>query len=683
MALIGRYGSGKSSICNLVEDLYTQRKCTARLLFCRYDAWQFCSPEAAVGGLIHAVTERLLQHVDAFELWRVPQRYVRAIECGERLGKVASALLGDDHDPKDVLTGIGNVLTRLGVRLVVFIDDFDRIERESTATEQAVAKALNQLQNVPHIQYVICVGPALGPEKGGESHRCNWDLLKLTRFQELVPELDPGAVMQYIRELRREALTDTSLWLPWSEVEGDTPDPLTWYPQFVAILSKVGVRGILIGLTRTPRVLKSALRETKRGWDGGLKGEIDWHDLLLANALKAAEPAVFEWIARERDSFLGAVDPRKSGQADGERTDDTKRLQENLIARIDSTDATHRETVMAAVSYLFPPSNVRPEHAWSQRICCRPNHGGTYLERFFAGCVPPSNIPDQPTLQFIRRLNRDSFDEAKFIEKYLSSGEKLTGKLNKFVQFAGLILKNASWQVCDTMLEWLALPDNAAMVQPDFGNYQGLMVDVVSILRDAGQGCSISKWLGRSGRKVEDWIVEKVRQYAGPAPFVAIELVEYACHQSFSLAQPGVRNELADCLFREYVEGERVFLPVLGQSRYSLLRLMDALVKANSYPEAKDRLTDKLIHEADSDETQHLKSQVFISLVRITHPVGESETLDGYEFSVDESSNERMYAMDVLRQAIVRWKMAPLQDKVADKAREHFLMHAATKEKLA
>jgi hypothetical protein len=289
--------------------------------------------------------------------------------------------------------------------------------------------------------------------------------------------------------------------------------------------------------------------------------------------------------------------------------------------------------------------------------------------------VPHHGVPDQPTLQFIRRLNHGSFDKAEFIDSYLSSGDRRTRELNKFVQFAGVIVKDAAWQVCDAMVEWLALPENGAEVQPNFTSYEGIMVDVVSILRDAGQGCSMGTRLTASSASTEDWILEKTMQNAGPAPFVAIELVEYACNPSFSLALPNTRRELADCLCREYVQGEKRFLPVLGQSRYALCRLVGALTKCGSYPAIKSSLTEKIVREADDDETHRLKAQVIVSLVHTRYPVGQEDNLENYEFSVDSPANEATYAMDVLRPAIIRWKIAPLSDKVADKAREYFITH--------
>jgi len=52
-------------------------------------------------------------------------------------------------------------LERLGLRLVIFVDDLDRLEKSAPNAQQAIAQALNQLQNVSNIQYVVAIGPTL------------------------------------------------------------------------------------------------------------------------------------------------------------------------------------------------------------------------------------------------------------------------------------------------------------------------------------------------------------------------------------------------------------------------------------------------------------------------------------------------------------------------------------------
>ncbi|MCK4819541.1 hypothetical protein KA005_27485, partial [bacterium] len=282
VALIGPYGSGKTSICNLVEDIYLKdrkRHNLPELLFCRFEGWQFMSAEAAVKNLIDVAAREVFQLVDFPELWRIPQKYVEAIKAsGSWWSSVCAILFGGSDNPEEIASIFGDALVRLNVRLVIFVDDFDRIEEDAFATQQAVAKALNQLQNLPNTQYVISVGPTIDIRQKSGIVKRSWDLLKLTRFQELVPKIDPGEVISKIREYRDDALQDSSYYFPWAERNEGESDPLLWHQEFRHILSSVGLGGSLLGLVQTPRVLKSVLRESHNAWEGGLKGEINWYD---------------------------------------------------------------------------------------------------------------------------------------------------------------------------------------------------------------------------------------------------------------------------------------------------------------------------------------------------------------------------------------------------------------------
>ncbi len=684
VALIGPYGSGKTSICNLVEDVYRKDKeklSLPELLFCRFEGWQFMSAEAAVKNLIDVAAREVFRLVDFPELWRIPQKYVEAIKAsGSWWSSVCAVLFGGSDNPEEIASIIGDALVRLNVRLVIFVDDFDRIEEDAFATQQAVAKALNQLQNLPNTQYVISVGPTIDIGRKSGIIKRSWDLLKLTRFQELVPKINPEKVISLIRKHRDDVLNDSSCYFPWAERSEGESDPLDYYPQFRRLFSSLGFRGRLLGLVQTPRALKSMLRESNNAWEGGLKGEIDWYDLILANALKAAEPAVFEWIARDRDVFI--EEPRenllRSTSQQNERY--SKELNQQLEKRIESKEPTHYEIVKDVVCELFPSfeakikgrkQKFKPIHQWSQKISLRPNHGADYIERFFAGEVPDGDVPDQPTLQYIRKVIAGSFDSSEFESLYLCSHEKLTGVLNTLVQFAGLISRQMGYTICDAMLAWIARSENDKYLWPDSGEYIYVMGDVTSIIRFSGMKERLRVTPGSGEQEKEDWFIQKIEQYTGDAPFVAIELLEYG--SSDSLISDEHEKRLGELLQREFVQGNRQFLPVLRASRYSLARLIDRIQRFTEYERVKTKLTQKLITEAENDEMHVLKERIIISLVNITLPGRSGEIpIESYGFSIDKAGNERNYDMSLMISALIKWHAISFSDKVAEKAFSHF-----------
>lgn len=687
LALSGPYGSGKTSICNLVRDTYEREKKRSnlpRMIFCRFEAWQFLTAEAAVRNLMEVATSKILELGDFPELWGIPDKYIEAVKAtGNRWARVCAALFAGCRSPHETAASIGDILQRLDMRLVIFVDDFDRIEGDVSATQQAVAKALNQLQSIPNIQFVICVGPVLDAPGRSSGTRPSGDLLKLTRFQEPIPEVRLSNVVHLVKELRERATSDNSYYFLWAEKKEDETDPLTYHPQFESLYSSIGLTGNLAGLIRTPRALKSVLRETDKSWEGGLKGEIDWYDLVILSALKAAEPELFEWILREPDTFI--EEPRRA-PTDPERMageNHAKDLKRRLSECIQSKGSTDREGVIDAVSRLFPAFLAKTEGPgrgwmnkpleWSQKIASVPKHGRTYLERFFAGVVPEDDIPDQPTIRYIRKIMRGNFDGKEFESLYLDSHEKLTGLLNKFVQFAGLLSRNVAYQVCDNMLAWLAKPESANLWPEPERFVMDVMPDVISIITLSGTPDKDVLAITQQQPQEKDWFGEKIEQYGGNAPFVAIDLTEYAIKDG--LANQEHVNRLCMCLRREFVVGGRTFLPMLLFCRYSLGWFLESLKKCADYGSFRTQLTEKLISEADKDTSGELRERIILSLVGVSWPAGSrNPPIESYTISVDKQKNEQTYDMGLLLPVLKKWRSVRCTDQVAEAALSYLVM---------
>jgi hypothetical protein len=682
IALIGPYGSGKTSICNLVEYFYYEdrkRQHLHELLFCRFEAWQFLSAEAAVRNLIEVAVDRIRELADVPVLWRIPEKYIEAIKAsGSRWSNFLAMLLGGRDNPEEIVSAIGDVLVRLDVRLVIFVDDFDRIEEDSFATQQAIAKALNQLQNLPNTQYVIAVGPTIEAKKSDHACKRSWDLLKLTRFQELVPKIDPAVVIERTKQLRERASKNSDYYLPWSEIKENEIDPLTWHPELVHLYSQIGFTGRLIQLVNTTRILKCTLRESNQAWEKGLKGEIDWHDLVLANALKAAEPGVFEWIARDRDVFI--EEPRKNVTEPEALANKNyaKDLEQRLIERVESKDPARYEIVKEAVCELFPaletklnagePWSSLPRQ-WSQKIALRPNHSADYIERFFAGCVPEGDIPDQPTLQYIRRTSGAGFNVHEFESLYLDSRDKMTGPLNKIVQFAGLIPNRLAFSICEAILEWIAEPKHAEYWPEPDRFLHDMLPDIFSILDNAGrrerESIPVDKTVADEREK---WLRKTVDGLAYKTPLLATFFVQGAIEKGYKGAEK-LPDKLLGHIKAAFVQSKQKLLPSLKISRFALSWLLEWLSKYDGYQELKKGFTESIIAEADHEPGTDLKERIVFSLGSTLTPARSRKIHpEEYQFSVLKEENERRYEMGLIKEALNRWFTVKWSDDIAKRA---------------
>jgi hypothetical protein len=699
LALIGPYGSGKTSICNLVEDLYLtggKKRNAPRMLFCRFEAWQSLSPEAATTGLVRTVTMRILEATDELSLWRVPDSYLNAImECGGQWSKLAGPLLRASNDPGHILSQIGDTLVRLNLRLVVFVDDFDRIEGDSGASQEAVAKAINQFQLIPNLQYVIAIGPVSGHGPRPTDRRVSWDLLKLTRYQERVPTFQTSHLAEQVRRYRDSAQQDHDAFLPWAYVPESDTDPLKFNSELAHLHSQLGLFGKIVGLIDTPRACKGMIRETVAAWESGLKGEIDWYDLLLLNAMKAAEPGVFEWIARDPDVFVGEL-PRATTPHDKDREEKYAHdMRSRLESAMSTSDPKRVEAVKGAIAYLFPHFNAKlesgtvghpvgiPAEPWSQRVSVRAGRSD-YLLRFLAGRVVPTDVPDRPTLRYFKMLAEKNFDPTEFVRLYLDTPDKMTGPLNKAVQFAGLIQPTLACQICDTILDWIADPAHATMWPEPERFMADTLPDVLAIVDRAGSGLrSHSPGLAdEDDEAAEDdtdrWTEATVKRYMPTAPALSLAMAERSAKRGNAQMAEQLRALVLQDFKHHFIQQRRPLLPGLAHSRFSLASLLGDLsriVGREQYSAIKLDLTNALVSQTQGPEGRQMAEQIVFSLLQTLRPARRGEIApEEYQFNLDHAANEANYDMSLILPILRDWPVGqgdPLTERAAT-----YLRHA-------
>ena len=687
VALIGPYGSGKTSICNLVEDRYLRQRTEnnwPNMVFCRFEAWQYQTPHAAAKGLMKVASEAILEIADVFDVYALPDNYLDAIEqSAPSWTRPLTLLFRQDKDPQTVLSRIGDSLVRLNKRLLIFVDDFDRIEETLPKTQQAVSQALNQLQNVPNVQYVIAVGPrrqaSLAPTAGKKPYS---DLMKLTRYQELVPRLDPGDVLPRIRDLRDRCLDDEASCYPWATTR-DGLDPLDWKPLYAG-LGEILPASRLTVLLNTPRILKSVLRETASAWNGGLKGEINWYNLLFANAIRYAEPALFEWIERERELFLDPPSWHKEAEQKSEQAkQEIKRMNERVDECLVHNTPERHKVVVETLKELFPAFADRlnlttvlsKRPGIHQSISFEFINQRSYLERFLSGRLSAEDIPDLPTLQYFHRIKENGFETIEFQSKYLSSHEQLTGAINKVTQFAGLLSIDLALEICNCILDWIAVPEHAS-VWPNPDDFVSDIMDVVYGIIANSDNAEHPDLEARRvrGEKKCKWLRESILRLGCGAPYVATVLLDFGKPSASGLSfisqeQFKELEELLAQRMREaFVDGNATFLPAIGNSLFSLFSFNRALQRHPDYAKFRSKYTKKLIAAANAESMGQLRAMTICSLAdSIRSPIGGQKSVDKYSVSIGKDLNSKKYDMDLMIAALKAWKGKEFYDPLAEK----------------
>lgn len=176
IGVVGPYGSGKSSLINLVEH-YLYRKTDTwyenqskedsgdssanifygKIILCRVDGWGRTKGSIAQQILSIAV-KRLSLEVDCLSIVTVPAKYREALTgFKSSLTTIIAALLSPDEDPVNILGRIDLILETARIRLIIFLEDLDRNISDTMLRDEMPA-LLDRLHSLNNISFVLAIG---------------------------------------------------------------------------------------------------------------------------------------------------------------------------------------------------------------------------------------------------------------------------------------------------------------------------------------------------------------------------------------------------------------------------------------------------------------------------------------------------------------------------------------------
>lgn len=176
IGVVGPYGSGKSSLLNLVEYYLSayrdtchsnpphtksndssERIFTGKMLVCRIDGWGRSKGSIAQQILTIAV-RRLSLEIDCLSIITVPARYRESFTGFKSpWATIISALLGPDEDPIRILERIDMILRATNMRLIIFLEDVDRNVSDAMIRDE-MPSLLDRLHYLNNISFILAIG---------------------------------------------------------------------------------------------------------------------------------------------------------------------------------------------------------------------------------------------------------------------------------------------------------------------------------------------------------------------------------------------------------------------------------------------------------------------------------------------------------------------------------------------
>jgi predicted KAP-like P-loop ATPase len=247
---------------------------------------------------------------------------------GTAIEKIAEAAVADTGGPtlaaqKDDLSG---ALEKLGGRIVVAVDDVDRLEPREVAE---LLRLVRSVADFPNVTYLLCydgatLAKSIQTATGVADGRAF--LEKIVQTEITIPRPESFA-------LRRMFSAELETF---ATCEGEVGQRL------LQVIDMAGGRCF-----DTPRTVRRVLDSLRLFWPP-LEGKVDLADLVWLRIIAVACPNTYRWVEEYLDT-LSAMATGRATVTDRERNDLMRRMDEGLAA-----DGTDWERVMIEFHHVLP-----------------------------------------------------------------------------------------------------------------------------------------------------------------------------------------------------------------------------------------------------------------------------------------------------------------------------------------
>jgi hypothetical protein len=385
LGIFGKWGDGKTSTFNLMLEALRSHE---NVIPVQFNPWQFQSEEQLLRGFFATLAAALDQSLETRgeKVGGFLKRYGAVLSVASVVGLdpgAAAAKLGETLstvDLSELRSRIETILGEAGKRVVVLIDDIDRLDRLEI---QAIFKLVKLSASFPYTVYVLAfddevVADALGEKYGHGGREAGQQFLeKIIQVPLYLPAADRLT-------LRRLAFEGVEAALRLSDISLDEETASAFAQHFMG--------GLEVRL-RTPRQATRYANALTFALPI-LKGEVNTVDQMLIEGIRLFYPRLYTTIRDNPSAF------RLRG---GERRE--PRDKETIIGIInhglEGLDSSESEAARELLQVLFPRlkgvfgnwgygSNWDATWAQQQRIC-----SSYYFDRYFSYAVPLGDVSDQ------------------------------------------------------------------------------------------------------------------------------------------------------------------------------------------------------------------------------------------------------------------------------------------------
>lgn len=428
IGIYGAWGEGKTSVLNFIKQELKPH--SPNVVYFTFNPWRFTDEAALLTSFFNTLANELKKaqiaeinqnsetktnekkgwfgkrkgelKTNTETIGEIIQEYGKVVsifgagETAEAIGKAISNV-----DIEKLKDRIEKLLADNKKRVVVFIDDIDRLEKDEI---HSIFRLVKLTGDFAYTTYLLSfdenmVSSAIGGRFGSGDQKAGHNFLeKIIQIPIKLPLAQSTALKNYCFKLVEQALNSSQI--PLDEEEGQ---------EFVRKFTS----NFLIRLT-TPR-LAVRYGNTLSFSLPLLKGEVNYIDLLLIEAIRVFYPELYDFIRYQPDYFIGKYEDNYSNHTNNEKVEKFKRLFEEFTKNYSPDEKANAK---GAINDLFPNTDKAFGSSWSwgsgtpeSRYNQKRISTSQYFNRYFSYTVIEGDISDVAFSSLLNDITNGDYTE--------------------------------------------------------------------------------------------------------------------------------------------------------------------------------------------------------------------------------------------------------------------------------
>ncbi|WP_298788530.1 P-loop NTPase fold protein [uncultured Marinococcus sp.] len=442
----GKWGEGKTSVLNFIEKYFEERN-SSDILTIKFNPWLFSNEEEMLTNFFYLLADSLNKKLETKKelTGSLLDDYVKPImgiasmfpgvpDIGNQLSSFF--VKANINELKE---RIEKILLEEKKRIVLFIDDIDRLDKEEIYN---IFRIVKLTADINYITYILSfdndlVASALKDKYGSDNKQAGYEFLeKIVQVPLPLPKIEFSELRSFTMKQVEDVLYKAEITLTSQEVQ----EFITYFQGLEPFLD-------------TPRssILFSNIIHFSLPM---LKNEVNIVDLLLVEGFKAFVPNLYKLIRNNKNLFLDNANKKYNEEEKKNELDKKKRIIEETIELYSENE---QRGLIYIINHLFPAVEPAFEKfsifrgdslQWKkeQRVCSE-----LYFNRYFLYTVSSSDIADVRVKGFISNLRNEDVDISaeEFASLIESSNDKLI--LNKIKNFIDTINSSQKKVLCKVL----------------------------------------------------------------------------------------------------------------------------------------------------------------------------------------------------------------------------------------